>query len=329
VWAEGAYVRAFDGPGGRAAWRVTQVPSAPGRARLAPVTLEVEVDAPRGPADPWSRLLRRMLGVDVSLAPFFARAREVPELAPLARLALGLRPPRFASLHEAFASVILFQQVSLASGVATLRRLVAALSRPVATAHGPLLPFPEAAAIASAPDAVLRRAGLSGAKARSLRAAAAAIAAGALRDEDLDRCPPGARRTPAGPGRRRAVDRVAPRAARYFGRLDVFPPGDVAAEKALGIVGGAALVRAARALARDALLPPVRAPHGARGRGAVVAEQSSSRRSRRSRPETHVLRRRGRARRSSRSRRRARRRGGEERAEGEIPMEAAATCRGT
>jgi DNA-3-methyladenine glycosylase II len=242
VWAGGAYVRAFDGAGGPAAWRVTQAPAAPGRARRAAVTLEVEVDGPRSPAEPWSRLLRRMLGLDVPLAPFFALARRIPELAPLARLALGLRPPRFASLHEAFASVILFQQVSLASGVATLRRLVAALSPPVATARGPLLPFPEAAAIASAPDAVLRGAGLSGAKARSLRGAAAAIAAGALRDEDLDALP-----TPALVARLQEEDGVGPWTAsllalRYFGRLDVFPPGDVAAEKALGIVGGAALV---------------------------------------------------------------------------------------
>jgi DNA-3-methyladenine glycosylase II len=242
VWEGGAYVRAFDGPLGPAAWRVTQAPSAPGRARLAPVTLDVEVAGPRGAAEPWSRLLRRMLGLDVALAPFFALVRRIPELAPLVPLALGLRPPRFASLHEAFASVILFQQVSLASAVATLRRLVAALSRPIPTARGPLLPFPGAAALASAPDAVLRRAGLSGAKARSLRAAAAAIAAGTLRDDDLDALP-----TPALVARLQGEEGVGEWTAsllalRYFGRLDVFPPGDVAAERALGIVGGAALV---------------------------------------------------------------------------------------
>lgn len=234
VWAGGAYLRAFDGDGGPVAWRVVQDPSRD--------VLRVELRGGAGPARDWRLRLRRMLGLDVDLSGFEAIARTTPVLAPLARLAEGLRPPRFASLHEAFASVVLFQQVSLASGVAMLARLVAALSAPVDLQGTMLRPFPPAAALADAPDALLRSAGLSAAKARSLRAAARDVADACLDDARLQALP-----TPALLDALRGRPGVGPWTAsllalRYFGRLDVFPPGDVAAAKALGEVGAEALV---------------------------------------------------------------------------------------
>jgi DNA-3-methyladenine glycosylase II len=237
VWHDGAYWRAFDGPEGPVVWRVTQ----PGAAPL----LRVDLEGVSGPLGPWRARLRRMLGLDVDLAPFLAVARRIPALAPVLPFARGLRPPRFESLHEAFAAVILFQQVSLASAVAILRRLVAALSPERQAGGGAVLrPFPPAARLADAPDALLRAAGLSGAKARSLRAAAGLVASGALRDEELARLP-----SPLLVETLREVPGVGPWTAsllalRYFGRLDLFPPGDVAAAKALGEVGDPRLVEA-------------------------------------------------------------------------------------
>ena len=210
VFAGGVYLRAFETPAGPVTWRVRQADE----GRLA-VVLEGAVGDPA----PWRARIRRMLGLDLDLAPFVARARRIPEVAPLVPLARGFRPPRFASLHEAFAAVVLFQQVSLAAAVAILGRLVAGLSTPVAVdvagARGAplhpnplrrgrggegilleqglpfaqerrggegivLFPFPSVASLADAPEALLRKAGLSGAKARSLRAASAAIASGEL-----------------------------------------------------------------------------------------------------------------------------------------------------
>jgi DNA-3-methyladenine glycosylase II len=132
--------------------------------------------------------------------------------------------------------------VSLASAIAMLRRLVAALS-PSVDAHGlSLRPFPPADALADAPDALLRGAGLSVAKARALREAAAAIASGELRERELERLP-----SELLVERLRMLHGVGPWTAslialRYFGRLDVFPPGDIAAVKALGEVGAETLV---------------------------------------------------------------------------------------
>jgi 3-methyladenine DNA glycosylase/8-oxoguanine DNA glycosylase len=91
--------------------------------------------------------------------------------------------------------------------------------------------------VADAPDRLLRAAGLSGAKARALRAVSALVASGALRDAELERLPSRAlvealHELPGvGPWTANLL------ALRYFGRLDVFPPGDVAAVKALGEVG--------------------------------------------------------------------------------------------
>jgi DNA-3-methyladenine glycosylase II len=234
----GLYLRAFDTPAGPVIWRVRQRDE----DRLA-----VALEGPAGDPAPWRARLRRMLGLDVDLAPFVSRARRIPEVAALVPLARGFRPPRFASLHEAFAAVVLFQQVSLSAAVAILGRLVAGLSAPVAvdvrgvagaTAERVVLhPFPSAAAMADAPEALLRKAGLSGAKVRSLRAAAAAIASGALRDEDLEPLP-----SPLLVERLRELPGVGPWTAslialRYFGRLDVFPPGDVVAARALSELG--------------------------------------------------------------------------------------------
>ena len=235
VWHDGAYWRAFDGPGGPVIWRVVQ---------RGPGLLRAELAGAAGPLGPWRARLRRMLGLDADVTPFFAAARHLPALAPVLPFARGLRPPRFASLHEAFAGVILFQQVSLASAVAVLRRLVVALSPALEVGGTTLRTFPPPAAVVDAPDALLRAAGLSGAKARALRGANALVASGALRDEELERLP-----SPVLVEALREVPGVGPWTAsllalRYFGRLDLFPPGDVAAAKALGEVGDARLLDA-------------------------------------------------------------------------------------
>jgi hypothetical protein len=91
----------------------------------------------------------------------------------MACAARGVKPPRIQSLHESFAGVLLFQQVSLASVVAMLRRLVLGLTRPVDVDGVTLDPFPSAEAIADCSEADLRRFGMSGAKASALWSASA------------------------------------------------------------------------------------------------------------------------------------------------------------
>lgn len=232
VWADDAYVRAFETPAGPVAWVV--------RARGGVARLAAELHGPAGAEGPWRARLRRALGLDVDLAPFHAAARAVPALAAASRRIEGVRPPRFSSLHEGFLSVIPFQQVSLAAAVATLGRVVAALAEPVRVGGLVVRPFPPAGRIADAPERLLRGCGLSAAKAQAIRGAAWAVASGALSEETLDGLP-----SEALVERLREVPGIGPWSAnllalRAFGRLDVFPPGDAAAVKVLAELGGAA-----------------------------------------------------------------------------------------
>jgi DNA-3-methyladenine glycosylase II len=243
VWSAGRYLRAFQTRRGPVAWVVRQDPTAP--------RLLVDLHGPAGDPAPWVARLRRALGVDVDLRPFYARARRFPAVARMAREFRGVKPPRFAALHESFASVVLFQQVSLASALAMLRRLVVALSPPVEVEGVTLHPFPSAAAIAARSEAELRGFGLSGSKARSLREVAAGAGSGALGEPELEALPSDAllERLREWPG-------VGPWTAslvllRGFGRLDQFPPGDVAAERLLGELGSAASGRALLAALGD------------------------------------------------------------------------------
>ena len=66
------------------------------------------------------RTLRTRLGLDVDPAPLERLTGAEPRLAELAAALRGMRPPRFDDLFEACASVVPFQQVSLAAGVTVL-----------------------------------------------------------------------------------------------------------------------------------------------------------------------------------------------------------------
>jgi DNA-3-methyladenine glycosylase II len=161
VWtADGRYLRVFETPAGPVAWRVSQAPRGS--------ELRIALHGPAGDPGPWRARIRRALGLDVDLSAFHEGAACLPGLATLARAMTGVRPPRFAALHEAFASVVPFQQVSLRAAVAVLRRVVVSLTSPVEVEGVVLHPFPAAEAIARAPDALLRGAGLSAAKVRTL-----------------------------------------------------------------------------------------------------------------------------------------------------------------
>lgn len=226
------YVHAFVTPAGPAGWIV--------HAGAAPDTLALDLLGSVDEAAPWVARLRRTLGLDVDLGPFHRRAAHIEALAPVARAMAGVRPPRFLALHEALASVIPFQQVSLAAAVAAVRRLVLALSDPVQLDGTPAWPFPSAAALAAAPEPLLRATGLSEAKARALRGACRAICDGRLDEAALEALP-----THVLVSRLREVPGIGPWSAallalRGFGRLDVFPPGDAAAVRLLGHVSGGA-----------------------------------------------------------------------------------------
>ena len=177
--------------------------------------------------------LRRLLGLDVDLAPLNTLLAHEPVLGPLAHRLSGLRPPRFLSLWETFVQVIPFQQVSLAAAMTMLNRMV--------MAYGPRVRFEgEEYMGAPAPDRVLsgaevemRACGLSAAKVTALRGCAEWLMAGKISEDEL-----AGLSDEEAAQRLRALPGIGPWSAqlillRGFGRLGNFPAGDSGAAKGL------------------------------------------------------------------------------------------------
>lgn len=180
------------------------------------------------------RRLCAILGLDVDPAPLHRAALSQPGFCQVASALRGMRPPCFADLFETFLNVIPFQQLSLDAGIAIVGRLVERFGRSLEYGRTRFYAPPASDAIADARPETLRACGLSGRKADSLRAIAKEIASGALQAEQISRRP-----TSDALRDVRQLPGIGPWSAslvllRGFRRLDVFPPGDVGAKRAIG-----------------------------------------------------------------------------------------------
>jgi len=186
------------------------------------------------PAQRIESLLRGMLGLDVNPAPLQRLVEAEPALGPIAVALRGMRPPRFADLFETFLNVVPFQQVSLEAGLANVTRLVGRFGLCIQETGRSFHTSPTARSIAEARLEDLKACGLSLRKADTLRYVARAIEAGDLIEEHVARGPTGDALKML-----RELPGIGPWSAslvllRGFGRLDVFPPGDVGAARDLG-----------------------------------------------------------------------------------------------
>ena len=177
--------------------------------------------------------VRRVLGLDLHPGPVQAVVEADLRLRATALALRGMRPPRFADLFEAFASVVPFQQLSLDAGISIMGRLTERFGEALEHEGHLYRAFPTAGAVANARVETLCRCGLSRGKAQSLRYVAKAIESGELTETLIDDL-----------STSRALERlldlpgIGPWSAgvvllRGFGRLDVFPPGDVGAQRGL------------------------------------------------------------------------------------------------
>jgi 3-methyladenine DNA glycosylase/8-oxoguanine DNA glycosylase len=177
--------------------------------------------------------LRQILGLDVAPAPLSRLVEGQPGLAQTAMALRGMRPPRFAGLFEAFASVVPFQQLSLDAGVAIVGRLVERFGERIEHDGHRFYAFPDARVVARARLHTLRACGLSLRKAETLRHIARAIHSGSVTEEKLSHM------TSVEALRfLTELNGVGPWTAslvllRGMGRLDVFPPGDVGVARGL------------------------------------------------------------------------------------------------
>lgn len=183
-------------------------------------------------------VLRRILGLDLDPQRLQRSAGNVNAFDAVSRALRGMRPPRFVSLFEAFANVIPFQQLSLDAGVSIVTRLVERFAVPLVCDEQTYFAFPEASRIASARIDALRACGLSTRKGQTLRDLARLIDSGELSEPELQAMTTqdALRRLIELPGIGTWSASVV--LLRGFGRLDVFPPGDVGAAKGLRSVMG-------------------------------------------------------------------------------------------
>jgi len=169
--------------------------------------------------------LTRLLGLEIDLSDFYARAACDRTLSPLAKRYRGLKPPRFPTLFECLLNAVACQQLSLAAGLTVLSRLAAAAG----PSAGTLRSFPAPGDVLRLSGSALRELGFSERKARTILELAFAAADGEF---DLDRFEPlddedVVRALVRWPGIGRwSADYVL---LRGLGRLHVFPATDVGA----------------------------------------------------------------------------------------------------
>lgn len=230
VWDQGRYLRVLALSNGLA---LTEVRNH-GTITHPDLSLEIKEGKTSVALRTEARLtIRRILGLDLDPIPLQRSVEAVGDSYATCRALRGMRPPRFANLFEAFASIVPFQQLSLDAGVAIVGRLISRFGRPLEYAGCHLHAFPASQRIAGARLDSLRACGLSRQKAHTLRGVARAIEGGELNEAAL-----ASMSTSAALTRLTEVPGIGPWSAglvllRGLGRLDVFPSGDVGAARGL------------------------------------------------------------------------------------------------
>jgi DNA-3-methyladenine glycosylase II len=230
LWEQGRYLRVFATSDGLVLTAVANR----GSIDAPDVRLSFLAGAPSaGTRRDLAQTVGKMLGLAVGPAPLHAAAMRLASLRSTALALRGMRPPRFASVFDAFANVVPFQQLSLDAGAAIVGRLVERFGERVMLGDRSFAAFPTAGAIADARRSALLRCGLSRSKAESLQCLARAVEAGDVSEDNIEQLA-----TPAAVEKLMELPGIGPWSAalvllRGFGRLEVFPPGDSGAQRGL------------------------------------------------------------------------------------------------
>lgn len=222
----GTYHRAFEDEKGSTLVAVAQV---------SPDALEVRAT---GRAQRWLPVVARMLGTQANLTQWYERSARIGWLRRLAVAFKGVKPPRYATLWEACAHAIVFQQISIHAAASIMRRAIEALATPVTVGAVRCIPFPPPERWLTTSEERLREAGLSRNKVAHLRSVAGAFTDGAIDEVTLEKLP-----TPEAAEKLRAVRGIGPWSAavillRGMGRLDTFPLRDSGVARSLALLAG-------------------------------------------------------------------------------------------
>lgn len=227
VGSDDAFYRALPSRDGLALVRVVQVDDA---------SLEVQTTA--RDARTILATVRKMLGTTVDLHLWETRVADIPWLARIAAEVRGVHPPRYASLFEACAHAIVFQQISIHAAAAIMRRLVESIGEPVEMGDVRVIAFPTPGQLLRAGDDTLRAAGLSTNKLMHLRSVADAVDSGEITEDELEGLP-----TAEASARLVEIRGIGPWSAavvllRGLGRLDTFPMRDSGVARTIKLLSG-------------------------------------------------------------------------------------------
>lgn len=178
-----------------------------------------------------SNILQQMLGCATDVTAFYSLAQGDHQISVLAQRFLGLKPPRFPSLFEAFLNAFACQQVSLDVGILLLNRLTETYGMKWTDGQNVYSAFPGPEQLVNASVERLRALGWSHQKARALLELASLQVHGqkdfslleTMSNEDVCQAIMPLR----GVGRWTAEYILL----RGLGRLDTFPGDDVGAQK--------------------------------------------------------------------------------------------------
>ncbi len=230
VW-DGSYRRALTIDGEPVAVEVQQAGSVDAPVLLVVASSAEELTSAQLGAV--SSQVEELLGLAIDLDPFYEMADADPHLRGVKNRFLGVKPPRFPTVFEAFANAVANQQLSLEVGIELLNRLTDAYGAEVRSGDGVLRAFPEADVVAAAPVAALRSLGFSTSKAGYLIGLAGVVSSGELELDGFDLL-----NRPAATQYLQRLRGIGRWSAEYvmlrgFGRLDVFPGDDVGARNTL------------------------------------------------------------------------------------------------
>ena len=198
----------------------------------------IEVRATGRDAERWLPAVRKMLGTEVDLRQWYARAAEIEWLRGLATAFEGLKPPRYPSVWEACAHAVVFQQISIYAGAAIMRRLVELLAESITAGGVRARVFPDPRKWLAADESALRGAGLSRNKCSHLRSIATAFSDGSIAESVLETLP-----TAMAVENLCSVRGIGPWSAavvllRGMGRLDAFPQRDSGVARSVTLLAG-------------------------------------------------------------------------------------------
>ena len=153
------------------------------------LALDVKISAPRivsAARENTISVLRRMLGLQLDLSPFYRLAKHHPRLLALVQPFIGMRPSRFPTLHEALVSAVACQQISLSLGIQFLSRLIEIYGVSISRYPGSPRTFPLPETLAELKPNDLRTLGFSMQKAHTIIRVSHLLIEGKWWSEDID-----------------------------------------------------------------------------------------------------------------------------------------------